>query len=46
MAESMRNRNRVEDDSDLEEIVLKRMAADKQEFILMDWVDLERKDNE
>jgi hypothetical protein len=40
-AESMRKRNRVDDDSDLEDIVLKRMAIDKQEFILMDWVDLE-----
>lgn len=46
MAESMKRRNRVEDDSDLEEIVLKRMALDEQEMVLMDWVDLECKANE
>ena len=40
MAESMKRRSRVEDDSDLVELVSKRMAADKQEMILMDWVDL------
>lgn len=46
MAESMRDRNRVDDDSDLEDIVLKRMAADKQEFVLMDWVDFTEKSND
>lgn len=46
MAESMRNRNRVDDDSDLEDIVLKRMAADEQEFILMDWVNFMEKNDD
>lgn len=46
MAESMRDRNRVDDDGDLEDIVLKRMAADKQEFVLMDWVDFTEKSND
>lgn len=46
MAESMRNRNRVDDDSDLEDIVLKRMAADKQEMKLMDWVDFTEKSDD
>ena len=45
MVESMRRRKRVEDDSDLEEIVLKRMALDKQEMILMDWVDIKEQGN-
>lgn len=46
MAESMRNRNRVDDDRDLEDIVLKRMAVDKQEMILMDWVDIKEKSDD
>lgn len=45
MVDSMRSRKRVEDDSDLEEIVLKRMALDKQEMILMDWVDIKEQGN-
>ena len=46
MAGSMRNRSRVDDDSDLEDIVLKRMAADKQEFVLMDWVNFTEKSDD
>lgn len=46
MAESMRDRNRVDDDRDLEDIVLKRMAVDKQEMILMDWVDIKEKSDD
>lgn len=45
-AESMKNRVRVDDDSDLEDIVLKRMASDKQEFVLMDWVNLTEKSDD
>lgn len=45
-AESMKNRVRVDDDSDLKDIVLKRMAADKQEFVLMDWVNFTEKSDD
>lgn len=36
MAESMRNRNRIDDDSDLEQLVYERMSNNDGEFVELD----------